>query len=184
MVFTLFKRRGRIAVLPAVAAAIALTLTLMALGGRGPAAAHAAVKHATKQSVTARDPDTLQVGDQMSPDPAGSAAKAAAANDPAGNSQAGGPDTSGANDPAGNSQAGGPDTSGANDPAGNSQAGGPDTSGANDPAGNSQAGGPDTSSTSGEPSVDSEQGLPGEPAVGHADPAGSAGSNCTGNCVQ
>ena len=149
MVFTLFKRRGRIAVLLALAAAIALTLTLMALGGRGPAAAHAAVKHATKQSVAPRDPDTLQVGDQMSPDPAGTA-KAAAANDPAGNSQAGGPDTSSANDP----------------------------------GGNSQAGGPDTSSTSGESSVDSEQGLPGEPAVGHADPVGSAGSNCTGNCVQ
>ncbi len=133
MVFTLFKRRGRIAVLLALAAAIALTLTVMALGGRGPAAAHAAVNHATKQSVTARDPDTLQVGDQTSPDPASSAAKATAVNDP---------------------------------------------------AGNSQAGGPDTSSTSGESSVDSEQGLSGEPAVGHADRAGSAGSNCTGNCVQ
>jgi hypothetical protein len=133
MVFSLFKRGGRIAVLMALAAAIALTLMLMALGGRGPAAAHAAVKYAAKQSVTARDPDTLQVGDQTSPDPAVSATKAAASNDP---------------------------------------------------AGNSQAGGPDTSSTSGESGVDSEQGAPGEPAVGHADPAGAAGSNCTGNCVQ
>jgi hypothetical protein len=33
--------------------------------------------------------------------------------------------------------------------------------------------------------VDSEQGQPGEPTNGHADPAGSAGSSdCTGNCVQ
>jgi hypothetical protein len=131
MMFTLFKRRGRSVAVLALAAAIALTL--MALGGRGPTAAHAAVKHAAKQSVTARDPDTLQVGNQTSPDPAGSAAK---------------------------------------------------TASANDPAGNSQAGGADTSSTSGESSVDSEQGQPGEPAVGHADPAGSAGSDCTGNCVQ
>jgi hypothetical protein len=130
MMFTLFKRRGRSVVVLALAATIALTL--LTLGGRGPTAAHAAVKHAAKQSVTARDPDTLQVGDQTSPDPAASAAK---------------------------------------------------TEAANDPAGNSQAGGPDTSSTS-ESSVDSEQSLPGEPAVGHADPVGSAGSDCTGNCVQ
>jgi hypothetical protein len=167
LVFTLLKRRRRIAVLLALAALALTLLTLMALGGRGPTAAHAAVKHATKESVTARDTDTLQVGDQTSPDPAGSAAKTAAANDPAGSSQAGGPDTSSVNDPAGNSQAGGPDTSSVNDP-----------------AGNSQAGGPDTASTSGESSVDSEKGLPGEPAVGNSDPAGGAGGNCTGNCVQ
>jgi hypothetical protein len=151
MAFTMLKRHRRIAVLLALAAAIALTgLTLMALGGRGPTAAHAAVRHATKQAVTARDPDTLQFGDQTSPDPAGNAARTAATTDPAGNSQAGGPDPSSANDP----------------------------------AGNSQAGGPDTGATSGESSVDSEQGQPGEPAVGHADPAGAAGSDCTGNCVQ
>jgi hypothetical protein len=168
MAFITLKRRRRIAVLLALAAAMALALlSLVALGGGGPTAAHAALKHATKQAVTARDPDTLQVGDQTTPDPGGSAAEAAAAKDPAGNSQADGPDTSSANDPAGNSQAGGPDPSSAQDP-----------------AGNSQAGGPDTGSTSGESAVDSEQGQPGEPAVGHADPAGSAGSDCTGNCVQ
>jgi hypothetical protein len=145
------KPHARIVVLLALAAATALTLlALMAFGGHGPATAHAAVKHATKQSASVRDPDTAQVGDQTSPDPAGSAARTAAANDPAGNGQAGGPDTSSANDP----------------------------------AGNSQAGGPDTGASSGESSVDSEQGLPGEPANGHADPAGAAGSNCTGSCVQ
>jgi len=134
MVFTLFKQHGRIAVLLALAAAIALTsLTLMALGGSGPTAAHAAVRPVTKEAVAARDTDTLQVGDQTSPDQAGAAAKAATANDP---------------------------------------------------AGNSQAGGPDTGATPGESSADSEQGQPGEPAVGHADPAGAAGGDCTGNCVQ
>lgn len=38
--------------------------------------------------------------------------------------------------------------------------------------------------TSGESSVETEQGQPGEPANGHQDPAGSAGSQCDGNCVQ
>jgi hypothetical protein len=38
-----------------------MLLSVMALGGHGPTAAHAAVKHAAKQSVTARDPDTLRV---------------------------------------------------------------------------------------------------------------------------
>jgi hypothetical protein len=75
-------------------------------------------------------------------------------------------------------------TAAANDPVGNGQANGPDTSGANDPAGNSQAGGPDTGTSSGESSVESEQGLPGEPTNGNADPVGAAGSDCTGNCVQ
>lgn len=151
MAFTLFKRRGRIAVLVALAAAFTLALmTLSALGGSGPTVAHAAVKHSTKEALTARDPDTLQVGDQTSPDPAGGAVEAAAANDPAGNSQAGGADKSSATDP----------------------------------AGSSQAGGPDTGSTSGESSGDSEQGQPGEPVVGHADPAGAPGGECTGNCVQ
>jgi hypothetical protein len=143
--------RGRIIALLALAAATALTLlALVTLTGGGSTVAHAAVEHASNHATTARDPDTLQVGDQTSPDPAGSAARTAAANDPAGNSQAGGPDTSSANDP----------------------------------AGNSQAGGPDTGSESGESSVETEQGQPGEPTAGHADPAGSAGSNCTGNCVQ
>jgi hypothetical protein len=150
MVFTTFKRHGRMAVLLALAAAIGLTLLTLSATGSGPTAAHAAVKHATKEAVPARDPDTLQVGDQTSPDPAGSSAKAAAANDPAGNSQAGGQDTSSASDP----------------------------------AGDSQAGGPDTGSGSRESSVDSEQGQPGEPAVGNADPSGAAGSNCSGNCIQ
>ncbi|MDQ6822662.1 MAG: hypothetical protein M3076_20395, partial [Actinomycetota bacterium] len=77
MVFTLFKQHGRIAVLLALAAAIALTsLTLMALGGSGPTAAHAAVGPVTKEAVAARDTDTLQVGDQTSFDQAGAAAKA------------------------------------------------------------------------------------------------------------
>jgi hypothetical protein len=150
MAFTMFKRRRRLAVLLAFSAAVALALALLALSGRGPTVAHAAVKHAAKQAVMARDADTLQVGDQTSPDRAGTAASTAAARDPSGTSQAGGPDTSSATDP----------------------------------AGNSQAGGPDTGASSGESSVDSEQGQPGEPAVGHADPAGAAGSNCTGNCVQ
>jgi hypothetical protein len=143
--------RARIVVLLASAIVIALTLfALMAVGGRGPATAHAAVKHATNHAVIASDPDTAQVGDQTSPDPAGGAVRGATAADPAGNGQAGGSDSSSANDP----------------------------------AGNSQAGGPDTGSTSQESSTETEQGKPGEPAVGHADPAGSAGSDCTGNCVQ
>jgi hypothetical protein len=80
--------------------------------------------------------------------------------------------------------AGGLKAAAMSDPAGSSQAGGADTSSTPDPAGNSQAGGPDTGTAAGESSVDSEQGQPGEPAVGHADPAGSGGSDCTGNCVQ
>jgi hypothetical protein len=141
--------RARIVVLLTSAIVIALTLfALMALSGRGSSTAHAAVKHATNHAVTASDPDTAQVGDQTSPDPAGGAVRGAA------------------------------------DPAGNGQAGGSDRSSANDPAGNSHAGGPDSGSTSEESSAETEQGKPGEPAVGHADPAGSAGSDCTGNCVQ
>lgn len=163
----MLKPHARIVVLLALAAAMALTLlALMAFGGRGPAAAHAAVRHA-KQAATTTDRDNVQVGDQTSPDPVGAAARKAAAHDPAGGSQAGGAD------PAGN-----------NDPAGGSQAGGADPASSNDPAGGSQAGGPDPAGSSGESTVDSEQGQPGEPANGHADPAGSAGSNCTGNCVQ
>jgi len=137
MAFTMLKRHRRLAAFLTLSAAIALTLlTLGAFGGRAPAA-HAAVKHTVRHVAAARDPGTLQVGDQTSPDPAG-----------------------------------------------NSQAGGPDTSNPTDPAGNSQAGGPDTGSTSDGSGVESELGQPGEPAVGHADPAGAAGSDCTGNCVQ
>ena len=140
MAFTMLTRRRRFAVLLVLAAAIVLTVsTLIALGVRGPATAHAAMRHANKvqhagkmPAVTARDGDTRQVGDQTSPDPAGGSAE----------------------------------------------------TGAGDPAGNGNAGGPDQGSPAGESSQEPEQGQPGEPAAGHADPSGSAGSDCTGNCVQ
>jgi hypothetical protein len=50
----------------------------------------------------------------------------------------------------------------------------PDTSGA----------APGESTGSGESSVETEQGQPGEPANGHQDTGSGAGSDCTGNCVQ
>jgi hypothetical protein len=94
MAFTMLTRRRRFAVLLVLAAAIALTVsTLIALGVRGPATAHAAVRHANKVHHAGKMP-------------------------------------------------------------------------------------------AGESSQEPEQGQPGEPAAGHADPSGSAGSDCTGNCVQ
>ncbi len=166
MALSTSKRRGILLLLAIAAAVTALTLIALMPDGRGSPSAIAAVKHATKHAAKASDPDTAQVGDQTSPDPAGPVGGTAAVNDPAGNGQAGGPDPAARNDPAGNSQAGGPDPAAGNDPVGNSHAGGPD------PAGTSES------------STDSEQGQPGESANGHADPAGSAGSDCTGNCVQ
>jgi hypothetical protein len=132
MALSTSKRRGILLLLAIAAAVTALTLIALMPDGRGSPSAIAAVKHATEHAAKASDPDTAQVGDQTSPDPAGPVSRTAAMNDPAGNSQAGGPD----------------------------------------PAGTSES------------STDSEQGQPGESANGHADPAGSAGGDCTGNCVQ
>jgi hypothetical protein len=111
---TTLKRHRRRAVLVALAAAIAMAVLMMAaLSARGPATAHAAVKHA-KHAQTARHRGHYH-----------------AASNQTGGGQTGGP-----------------------------------------------------GETSGESSSESEQGQGGEPAGGHADPAGAAGSNCTGNCVQ
>jgi hypothetical protein len=59
-----------------------------------------------------------------------------------------------------------------------------DTTGANDP-GTAQSGDQSTpDASSGESTVESEQGQPGEPANGHQDAPGTAGSDCQGDCVQ
>jgi hypothetical protein len=161
MEITLIKRHGRALILAVLVAVTALLLfALMSAGGKRLATAQAAVHHT---------------------------AHVASASDPAGNSQAGGPDTTNANDPVGgpeNSQAGGPDTTNASDPAGgpeNSRAGAPDTTNSNDAGGgNSQAGGPDTGGSS-ETTGDTETG-----AAEQSLPGGGANDNgtCDGNCVQ
>jgi hypothetical protein len=135
----MMRRRGRIFILLALATAIGVALfAAMAVGARGPASAHAATPtHAAVQhaaiATTPKDGDTAQTGNQTGPDRAGTPAESGSASDP---------------------------------------------------AGTSQASGPDTGTSSGETSPESEQGQPGEPAGGHADPAGSTGGDCTGNCVQ
>jgi hypothetical protein len=159
MEISLLKRHGRTVILAALAAATAVVMfALMSASGQKLATAKAA-SHKAPVAHKAADADTVQSGDQTTPDtgpatpePAGAAKAKASAAEP---------------------------TTGA-DPAGDPSASGPDTGGANDPAGNSQAGGPDPAGSSGESGTDTETG-PGEPPAG----AGATGNdNCTGNCVQ
>lgn len=42
----------------------------------------------------------------------------------------------------------------------------------------------DETNGEGEQTAESEQGQPGEPAVGHQDPAGNVNHECTGDCVE
>jgi hypothetical protein len=98
MEITLIKRHRRTLILAVLVAVTALLLfALLSAGGKRLATAQAAVHHP---------------------------AHVANASDPAGNSQAGGPDTTNANDPAGgNSQAGGPDTGGSSETTGDTETG-------------------------------------------------------------
>jgi hypothetical protein len=127
MEMRLMRRSRRALVLFAAVALMAgLMFALLASGGRLPATAHAAVHHAAKHAQhhavkSSADGDTVQSGDQTTPDAPGAAAETTAASETGAESES---------------------------------------------------------------SVESEQGQPGEPAVGHADPAGSSGQDCTGNCVQ
>lgn len=135
MGISLMRRHRAVAILAVSAMALAALLLWLVAGGGGPASAQAATSHAKHHAthhashhVSARhaqspaDGDTVQSGDQTSPDTPG--------------------------------------------------------------ASSAQSDGSESVGSETESSVESEQGLPGEPAVGHEDPAGAAGPDCTGGCVQ